>query len=468
MFQQYILSNRQNIVGSICDLITFPSISEETNNAHFPFGKACSDSLKYFLNLANSLGFRTKNVDGYCGFAEFGEGKEILGIIGHLDVVPAKEEDWSYSPFVPTIHHNCIFGRGAIDDKGPVISSLFAMKAVMEYVKEHSIYLNKRVRLIVGLNEEKDWKCINYYKEHEEIPTLGFSPDSDFPCIYAEKSVISLCLFDKISFTNSCISIEEIDTNKNAINVVPKICSVVLKIDNSISIKDLISFCKGIIEKYSYEIDLYKIDDFHLKITSYGKASHSAHPELGINAISKLIVVLNALFTKYNISFPILTNFYKFIGDDYTGKNLNLNLKDESGSLTLNTSQFYLKDNKIYIGINLRVPVHTKVEHVISTFKETFNNMDILRIQDALYIEKSNLLVQKLCNIFNQTCHTNFEPIAIGGATYARAFPNCISFGMNFPNNKDMCHQVDEFVDIDQLMLATNIYAKAIFELSQS
>ena len=47
--------------------------------------------------------------------------------------------------------------------------------------------INKRVRLILGLNEEKSWKCINYYKEHEEIPSLGFSPDADFPCIYAEK-----------------------------------------------------------------------------------------------------------------------------------------------------------------------------------------------------------------------------------------------------------------------------------------
>ena len=133
------------------------------------------------------------------GFAEFGEGDELVGIIGHLDVVPAKEEDWSYSPFVPTIANHCIYGRGAIDDKGPVISSLYAMKAVMEYTKEHSITLSRRVRLIVGLNEEKDWKCMDYYKANEEIPTVGFSPDSDFPCIYAEKSVISLTLSQEIA-----------------------------------------------------------------------------------------------------------------------------------------------------------------------------------------------------------------------------------------------------------------------------
>lgn len=405
------------------------------------------------------------------GFAEFGEGEELIGMIGHLDVVPAKEEDWSYSPFVPTIHHNCIYGRGAIDDKGPVIASLYAMKSVMDYAQEHAIPLQKRVRLIVGLNEEKDWKCIEYYKKHEEIPTLGFSPDSDFPCIYAEKSVISLLLSQKIltampSSPNASITIEEIDCNENAINVVPKFCSVVLKIQDPNQLEELIHSCKDIIQSYHFEIDLYKIDDFHLKLSSYGIASHSAHPELGNNAITKLIVVLNDLFHHFDILVPLLDDFCKFIGDDYTGKNLGLDIEDESGSLTLNPSQFYLSNHSMCIGINLRVPVHTKPEDVIQAFEKAFiHQVTVLRIQPALYIEKEDPLVQKLCSIFNDTCQTNFEPVAIGGATYARAFPHCISFGMNFPNDKDMCHQVDEFVDIDKLMFATNIYAKAIFEL---
>ena len=61
------------------------------------------------------------------------------------------------------------------------------MKAVMENYKT-----NKRVRLILGLNEENNWKCIDYYKKHEEIPSISFSPDADFPCIYAEKSLFKI------------------------------------------------------------------------------------------------------------------------------------------------------------------------------------------------------------------------------------------------------------------------------------
>ncbi|NLC88065.1 MAG: M20 family metallopeptidase [Clostridiaceae bacterium] len=473
MFKKYILLDKQQIIGDICDLISYPSISEETNDSNFPFGKSCFDCLKHFLHIAKSLGFKTKNVDGYCGFIEFGEGDELIGIIGHLDVVPAKADDWSYDPFIPTLSNNCIYGRGAIDDKGPVVSCLYAMKAVMNYLKENNISFNKRVRLIVGLNEEKNWKCINYYKEHEEIPSLGFSPDSDFPCIYAEKSVVSLTLSQNISKTTINnklfpIIIEEINCNNNAINVVPKFCSVILKLVDKHIIQKVILCCKKIINNYNYEIDLYKIDDNHIKLSSYGIASHSAHPELGVNSISKLLIVLNDLFKNWNINIPLVNNFCNYIGDDYLGNKLNLNIEDESGNLTLNTSQFSYIDNKIIIGIDLRIPVHTDINNVIDTFNKIFvNQVNILKIQPHLLVDQNNILVKKLCDIFNETCDSNYSPLSIGGATFARAFPNCISFGMNFPGDKDMCHKVDEFIDIDKLLLSTNIYAKAIYELLQ-
>lgn len=479
MFKKYILENKQNIIESVCDLITFPSISIESNNSNYPFGKDCNDCLKHFLHIASKLGFKTKNVDGYCGYAEFGEGKELIGIVGHLDVVPAIEEDWSYPPFLPTIFNNCIYGRGTIDDKGPVISSLYAMKAVMDYCNDNNIKLNKRIRLIVGLNEEKDWKCIEYYKKHEEIPSLGFSPDADFPCIYAEKSVISLFLSEDISnitynsrnkySSQICpITIEDLDCMQNAINVVPKFCSVILKMKTEQITSNFIETFKKIINKYSYDIDLYKIDNLHIKLSSYGISSHSAHPELGINSISKLIVILNELFKHFNISFPLFEKFCEYIGDDYTGKNLNLNITDESGSLTLNTSRLYIKGNKIYIGINLRVPVSKNTDDVINIFKNKFpDNIILGRIQPSLYIDKNSTLIQTLCSIFNETCNTNLKPVAIGGATYARGFDNFVCFGMNFPGDKDMCHQADEFVDINKLILATNIYAKTIYKLLQ-
>ncbi len=468
MFKQFIENNKKNIISSICDLITYPSVSTPTSNSHFPFGKDCSDVLKYFLSLANSLGFRTKNVDGYCGYAEFGEGSDLIGIIGHLDVVSANEDDWDFSPFIPTINNGYLYGRGAIDDKGPVVASLYAMKAVMDYCVENNITINKRVRLIVGLNEEKDWECINYYKVHEEIPSVGFSPDADFPCIYAEKGVLSICISDKLN-NNLPIQIEEVDCNNNALNVVPKICSVTLKTSPPVKMDYLISILKNYIVTKEYEIDIYKIDNSSIKLTSYGVAAHSAHPDLGKNAITPLLLVLNELFKSYKMSLPLLSNFCTYIGNDYSGKGMNLNVEDESGKLTLNTSRLYIEDNKLYIGMNLRIPIHTTIESVVDVYNKYFTNFNVTVLSklDPLFIDKNNKLVKDLCDIFNEECDTNFEPIAIGGATYARAFDNFISFGMNFPGDKDMCHQVDEFISIDKLMIATNIYAKAIYKLLQ-
>lgn len=466
MFKEYIKNNSNEIVASVCDLITYPSVSNPEESSYFPFGKDCSEALKYFLNLAQNLGFRTKNVDGYCGYAECGEGEELIGIIGHLDVVPAKDDDWTYPPFIPTIRNNCIYGRGTIDDKGPVIASLYAMKAVLEYCKSNNIKMNKRIRLIVGLNEEKDWKCINYYKEHEELPSVSFSPDGSFPCIFAEKGVLSILLSARLP-QNSPIEIESLDCNNNAINVVPKIASSILKINKNFKAEYIISILKDIIAKYSYEIDIYKIDENNIKLTSYGTASHSAHPELGVNAITKLLTVLNDLFIKINLSIPILSTFCKYVGDDYSGSNMKINIKDESGALTLNTSQLYIKNNKINIGINLRIPIHTSMDDIINVFNKYFGNfsVEVIRWQEPLYVDKNDNLVTTLYSVFNEVCNTNFEPIAIGGATYARAFDNCVSFGMNFPGDEDMCHKVDEFIEIDKLLLATDIYANAIYKL---
>ncbi len=378
-----------------------------------------------------------------------------LEIIGHIAL------------FCGTIYDNKIYGRGAIDDKGPVISSLYAMKVIMENYK-----LKKRVRLILGLNEENDWKCINYYKSHEESPSVSFSPDADFPCIYAEKSILTSYLkMDYSNFLNKDIIIKEINTYENPINVVPKICSVVLKINNKkLKMSEIIENLKKIIDESGFEIDIYKIDETELKLTSYGIQSHAAHPDLGINAISRLIVILSKLFNIYDIYIGLFEFFKNYINTDYTGKNLEIDYKNQLGCLTLNVGDFCLKNNILEIGMNIRIPasVNTiEVENKFIKYVCPYSNVDFdtISYKPSLYISKENKLVKTLCGIYNEVTHSNLEPIAIGGATFARAFDNCISFGPNFPNDKDMCHQTDEFIDIDKLLLSCKIYAKAILAL---
>lgn len=469
MFNQYIDNMKNEIISNLQKLIQIPSIYEKSDIQDFPFGKNVNNALNFTLNLGKEMGFKTKNIDKYCGYIEFGEGKELLGIIGHLDVVPAND-DWTFPPFSATIFNNKIYGRGSIDDKGPVIASLYAMKTILDTCKIH-----KRVRLILGLNEENSWECINYYKKHEESPSIGFSPDADFPCIYAEKAILSSCIsLDYSSYSKKDIYIEEINCNNNPLNVVPKFCSVTLKINSDkISIDKIIKNIKNIIDKYNFEIDIYKQNFSSLKLTSHGVGSHSAHPELGVNAISRLIIVLDEIFKTYNITIPLFDFFNTYIHTQYNGKNLKVNFSDESGNLTLNVGNFSFENNELKIKINMRIPIYTKIQEIENSFIDILSKFDSLEYhkiasKSSLYVPKDSFLVKTLSNIFNEMNNSFIEPIAIGGATYARAFDNCVSFGANMPGNKDMCHQTDEFISIDNLMFACKVYARAIYEITNS
>lgn len=466
MLDHYIENLKDEIVKEICNLVNIPSVSEETENPEIPFGEGCKNALEYILNLGEQLGFRTKNIDNYCGYIEFGKGEKLVGIIGHLDVVPSGD-GWDTPPFEANIRDGKIFGRGTIDDKGPVISSLYAMKAVKDNLK-----INSRVRLILGLNEEKSWKCIKHYKEKEEYPTIGFSPDADFPCIYAEKGIATIYLKeDYTKYKCLPIKITKIDCKNNAINVVPKYCSVNLKLNLAeIEMGKCIKFIDDTIKELNYDIS-YTTDEENIYLVSRGIQAHAAHPDLGKNAISQMIILLNRIYKHFNYKINMLDFFDKHIGMEFNGESLGINFEDESEKLTLNVGKFNNDDNLLQIGINLRIPVNTPILEVANIISEKANEYElessVAGKQEPLFIPKDNYLVKLLCNIYNKKTNSNAEPIAIGGGTYARAFQNCISFGANFPGDQDMCHQANEFVDIDKIVLACKIYAEAIYELAK-
>ncbi len=465
MFEKYIDSLKDEIIAETCNLINIPSVSEETNNPDMPFGKYAKAALEYALNLGNKLGFRTKNIDGYCGYIEFGEGDELLGIIGHLDVVPSGD-GWNTPPFEATIKDNKIYGRGAIDDKGPVVASLYAMKAIKD-----NMNINCRVRLILGINEEKAWKCIKHYKEVEESPSIGFSPDADFPCIYAEKGICTVYIKDDYTkYENLPIRISNIDCNNNAINVVPKKCDVTLDIDVSkISLSDVTNFIDEELKNLKFDIT-YSINGTSIILHSAGIQAHSAHPDLGKNAISPMIILLNRFFNRFKYKIELFEFFKNYIKTEFDGKSLNIDFEDESGKLTLNVGDFKFYENYLQLGINLRIPINTSIDTITNLIDLKCKNYSLDTyvdgVQESLYVPKDNYLVKTLCNIFNKMTNSNSEPIAIGGGTYARAFKNCVSFGANFPGDTDMCHQANEFIDIDKLMLSCKIYAETIYELT--
>ena len=186
-----------------------------------PFGNSVAQALDYTLSLCQRMGFHTKNADGLYGYAEIGEGAEIIGCLGHLDVVPAGD-DWHYPPYAGAIDGGRMYGRGTIDDKGPTLIALFAAHDVAQAYERAGKPMPRRIRFIFGQTEESGpWDDMAAYVAHEEPVRFGFTPDADFPAIYCEKGILRLHL--TMPLTDSGILDAKGGT---VVNMVPDACTV--------------------------------------------------------------------------------------------------------------------------------------------------------------------------------------------------------------------------------------------------
>src|SRR5690554_1109364 len=280
-----IVKLKDDIIGSLQKLLMIKSVESEARHGMF-FGEGVNQALEEVLELAGILGFKTSNLDGYCGYAEIGSGKEMVGILCHLDVVPAGK-GWTYPPFGAEIHDNKIFGRGSIDNKGPLIAALYALKAI----KDCEIDIKKRVRVIMGTDEESGWKGLEYYLRNDEEPAMAFSPDAEFPVIYGEKGILTFKLKSGFNqkktgkeVTNSKVKIKEINGG-NAPNMVPDYCQVILETDYKELIREKLY---DFVDKTGFNIKFTDKNDF-IELESHGVSAHASLPWDGSNAISSLL-----------------------------------------------------------------------------------------------------------------------------------------------------------------------------------
>jgi succinyl-diaminopimelate desuccinylase len=278
-----------------------------------PFGEGPAEALRVGLEIAEGLGFRTVNLDNYCGYAEMGEGDEIVGIAGHLDVVPTGG-DWTYDPFTLTRDGDYIYGRGTTDDKGPVIEALYAMKLL----RDSGVKLNKRVRLIMGCNEETGSKCMEHYNEVEEELSCGFTPDASYPCIHGEKGHMEMMAYSKhtriISMNGGFVS-----------NAVCDSCTTVIPAKDGL---------KDRLEKVLAETDLqeYKVSREGDRITIFAKGvpAHASTPTLGVNAAA---VTCQSL-AEAGFEDDFVTFYNSHLGTACDGAGVGLKFADEYGDLT--------------------------------------------------------------------------------------------------------------------------------------
>ncbi len=415
-------------VNAILESVSFDSsLSEPLPD--MPFGKGTADCLAHFLTLAERLGFQTKNYDNYVGEVVFGEG-EPFAVLAHLDVVPAGQ-GWNTPPFEGVLKEGKIFGRGTMDDKGPAICALFAMKAL----KDEGFTPNRQIKLIVGCNEESGWACIDHYKKVATLPDEGFSPDANFPVIYAEKGIAHV----KLRFPVKNPPFLALRGGERA-NMVCDFCEAIPVTPNETrAIQHGLTLKEG-------------------KLLSYGKSAHGSTPEDGVNAIEPIL--------RYFENCPSVQKVLSCLFDDCEGLKT---LRDETGALTLSPDviSYEISTSTIEVLCDIRYPATLDFSTVTEKLDHFQAPYEVISYQAPLYHDKKSKLISTLCEVYNEYAGKDERPVAIGGGTYARALKMGVAFGPEVEGEEVTIHQANEYITIERVELMLNVYKKALERLTK-
>ncbi len=412
------------MIEALQKLVSFHSIAKE-EGPEYPYGKEVHRAKEYVLNLAKSFGMRVTDVPGKYAYIEIGEGPRLIGILSHLDVVPAGD-GWTQDPFGGEIVDGKIYGRGTTDDKGPTIAVLYAMKTLKEKTT-----LPARIRLILGQTEENgEWRDIEAYTEAEEIPECGFTPDGDFPAIQNELGAMVF----QVEMTRAESGFRE-GEGGTAPNMVPAHARVKTEFG-------------------SYEAS--------------GKACHGCAPWLGVNGISALMEKVHRAEPENRFA----EMYADLIGKTIYGEKLGIAAEDESGKLTLNAGLLEVGADKVTLMVDIRYPAKKNPDEISGSLVRQFSSYGascecVYQVR-PLYTPSDSPVLGALLSAYREVTGDESRPISIGGGTYAKAMPNMVAFGPNFPGHENREHMEDEYILVEDFLKLTEIYERALVYLLDS
>ena len=464
--KKLVESYRDELVEKTCEILRMPSVLDEPREAA-PFGVDIAAALERTLDLGREMGFQSANLDGYAGMIDLlpqgysGSMEDALGILCHIDVVPSGT-GWQHPPFAAVIDDGRIYARGTVDDKGPLMASLFAMKAV----KELGLPISRPVRNIIGTDEETYCRCVRYYLDKLPQPAFGFTPDADFPVVFAEKGIAHMdCTIDLPDLGTDDLSLLSV-SGGTRINMVAGNAEAVFSATMTgyaAAETSLESFTRR--ENISIE---YK--NAVLTVCAEGQPAHASTPHLGVNAIEILFDFLLTL-PLGGLSAPLNT-LYRSVLADYFGEGLRVACEDEdSGRMTLSADMISDTNNKIVISMDMRYPVTKDFAQIWEQLRGSCESYgmtaELQEDNKPLYMPKDSHLVKTLSAVYREVTGDDLPPLAVGGGTYSRVFNNFVAFGPKFPHQEQLAHQADEYISIDDLLLMTVIYAEAIWQLAK-
>lgn len=417
-----------------------------------PFGQGVKEAIDFILDKAQKDGFETVNDEGYACHIDYGQGNTLVGILGHVDVVP-EGEGWAFPPFSGKVENNHIYGRGSQDDKGPVVASYIAMKII----KELGLPVSKKLRMILGGNEERDWICVNHYFKNYPKPDYGFTPDGDFPFVYGEKE-IQMYEFAGAYPDTQVVSVKA----GTAANSVPDHATAIL----NMPAESIQPAFKAFLQANGLEGST-TVEGAHVRLDIKGAGAHASTPEEGVNAAAFMLK-----FLKANTSNKMLAHFADAFTDS-KGTGLGVAFTgDKMGALTANLGIIHYENGKYSFVLDTRYPMEIDRDKMAKSMLEKGSGLPWeselkkLAFKKGIYLDLESDLIKTLEKAYvDHTGDTETKPYVIGGGTFARAADNVVCYGMIFPKGQRLFHQKNEAVNIDEFVLATAIYAQAIYDL---
>lgn len=433
-------------------------------SAEFPLGPGPAKALQAMLGLAERDGFKTLNVDNVAGRIEYGDGDEIFGLFGHMDVVPAGP-GWNTDPFDPVEKAGRLYARGASDDKGPSIAAYYALKLV----RDLGLPVNKKIHFIIGTDEESEWVGINRYLQQEPAPDFGFSPDAEFPIINGEKGIATFAItFKPQPQTAAALKLTEFNAGLR-VNMVPQTASATLTgplPDNFSTLVAAQNATAGV------QLSVEEAGDV-TTITVVGKGAHAQEPKDGINAATHLATLLAKLPLDANGS-QYAAAIATYMHEDSRGHLLGIAHEDPvMGELTASPDLFsYDATGPQTVLLNVRYPQGTDPDTIIAAITKTLGDDHVNvavngHAQAPHYVSASDPLVKTLLSVYEKHTGQPGHEQVIGGGTYGRIITRGVAFGALMPDAENVMHQANEYMTIDSLIQAVAIYADAIAQLAQ-
>ncbi|MDO4814458.1 MAG: dipeptidase PepV [Gemella sp.] len=454
-FKEEVLKHKEDLLSDLFELLSIESYTDNTSSEEAPFGPGPRKALDKILSFGERDGYIVKNVGNAAGHIEVGQGEELFGVLGHVDVVPANPKEWISHPFKPEIRDGKIFARGVLDDKGPTMAAYYAIKLLDKL----GVTWTKKVRLIAGSDEEVGFRCVDRYFQTEERPDLGFTPDAHFPLINGEKARATFSFNLKFQDDKDA-AFKLVKLNAGlAQNMVPSSVTATLEGDSTI--------LKEKLEEYGY--DSYTLEESEvLELTFKGKAAHGSTPEKGLNAATKLADFMLSLDLDDNAK-----NYFEFIvkylHEDHVGQKLGLQYSDEDmghASFNYGIFKYDIANKEGRIETDSRYPAKYKLADKVNEL--SFDNFDVKleENKEAHFVPVEDELVQTLLSVYRKhTGDQESQPMVIGGGTYARCMKKAVAFGVLLPGREDTMHQANEYMYVEDLLLSTAIFAESIYKI---